>query len=234
MLKNAEYLKTLDIAYVDDDIEISKKVYDLLKYFFRNVYIFNNPKDFLESIKVRNYNLLISDICMPDYSGIELAKIVRITNKKIPIILLTSFMSEKNLFESANLNIQSYIIKPLNLEKLSNAFENIFYFLDVTNNLNFNINDFLFDINTLQLEKNGKEIFLNKKERNSLKLFISNIGKSISYEEIENRIWLVDNEVMSQNALRTVIKTLRKKLDDTTFIRNISGGGYIFEMPKQS
>ena len=32
------------------------------------------------------------------------------------------------------------------------------------------------------------KIFLNKKERNLLKLFISNIGKSISYEEIENRM----------------------------------------------
>lgn len=67
MLKNGEYLRTLDIAYVDDDVEISKKVYDLLKYFFRNVFIFNSPKDFLESIKTRNYDLLISDICMPDY-----------------------------------------------------------------------------------------------------------------------------------------------------------------------
>lgn len=232
MLKNGEYLRTLDIAYVDDDVEISKKVYDLLKYFFRNVFIFNSPKDFLESIKTRNYDLLISDICMPDYSGIELVKIVRITNKKIPIILMTSFMSEKNLFESANLNIQSYIIKPLNIEKLSDAFDNIFYFLDITNNLHYSINGFLFDINTLQLEKDGKDIFLNKKEKNLLKLFISNIGKPISYEEIENKIWLIDDEVMSQNALRTVIKTLRKKLDNTTLIRNISGCGYIFDVPQ--
>lgn len=233
MLKNGEYLRTLDIAYVDDDVEISKKVYDLLKYFFRNVFIFNSPKDFLESIKTRNYDLLISDICMPDYSGIELVKIVRITNKKIPIILMTSFMSERNLFESANLNIQSYIIKPLNIEKLSDAFDNIFYFLDITNNLNYSINGFLFDINTLQLGKDGKDIFLNKKEKFLLKLFISNIGKPISYEEIENKIWLIDDEVMSQNALRTVIKTLRKKLDNTTLIRNLSGCGYILDLPQK-
>ena len=233
MLKNGEYLRTLDIAYVDDDVEISKKVYDLLKYFFRNVFIFNSPKDFLESIKTRNYDLLISDICMPDYSGIELVKIVRITNKKIPIILITSFMSERNLFESANLNIQSYIIKPLNIEKLSDAFDNIFYFLDITNNLNYSINGFLFDINTLQLGKDGKDIFLNKKEKFLLKLFISNIGKPISYEEIENKIWLIDDEVMSQNALRTVIKTLRKKLDNTTLIRNLSGCGYILDLPQK-
>lgn len=233
MLKNGEYLRTLDIAYVDDDVEISKKVYDLLKYFFRNVFIFNSPKDFLESIKTRNYDILISDICMPDYSGIELVKIVRITNKKIPIILMTSFMSERNLFESANLNIQSYIIKPLNIEKLSDAFDNIFYFLDITNNLNYSINGFLFDINTLQLGKDGKDIFLNKKEKFLLKLFISNIGKPISYEEIENKIWLIDDEVMSQNALRTVIKTLRKKLDNTTLIRNLSGCGYILDLPQK-
>lgn len=142
-------------------------------------------------------------------------------------------MSERNLFESANLNIQSYIIKPLNIEKLSDAFDNIFYFLDITNNLNYSINGFLFDINTLQLGKDGKDIFLNKKEKFLLKLFISNIGKPISYEEIENKIWLIDDEVMSQNALRTVIKTLRKKLDNTTLIRNLSGCGYILDLPQK-
>lgn len=229
-MKNIKnYLKNLDIAYIDDDIKNTQKVGELFKIFFRNVYIYNDPKDFLESTKTKKYDLVVSDICMPDYSGIELVKMIRSINKKIPIILLTAFSNEEYLFESVNLNIQAYIIKPLNFEKLTVALENVLDYLEITNNISYHIDDFSFDRNTLKLTKENSEIALNKKEKNLLYLLISNTGKIVSYEEIENKIWITDDEVMTPNALRTVVKTLRKKLDDTTLIKNISGCGYIFQ-----
>ncbi len=223
------YLKNLDIVYIDDDLMNTQKVGELLKNFFRNVFIYNDPKEFLDSINTKNYDLILSDICMPSYSGIELVKTIRASNKKVPIILLTAFSNEEYLFESANLNIQSYIIKPLNFEKLTSAFENVLDYFEVTNNLAYHIDEFCFDRNTLKLTKENKEISLNKKEKSLLYLLISNTGKIVSYEEIESKIWLIDDEVMTQNALRTIVKTLRKKLDDTTLIKNISGCGYIFD-----
>ena len=224
-----DYLKDFDVAYIDDDkinTERSKKLFD---NFFRKVYIYNCPKEFLESIKIKNYDLILSDICMPEYTGIELVKIIRNSNKKVPIVLLTAFSNEEYLLESVNLNIQSYIIKPLNFDKLTRAFENILDFLEITNTLSYQIEDFLFDRNTFQLTKNGREILLNKKERGLLQLLILNASKAVSYEEIENKIWSSNHEIMTPNALRTVMKTLRKKLDNTSLIKNISGYGYILD-----
>lgn len=166
---------------------------------------------------------------MPEYTGIELVRIIRETDKKIPIILLTAFSNEDYLLELVNLNIQSYLIKPLNFEKLNVAFEKVFDYLEITNNLAYYINDFSFDRNTFKLAKNGKEILLNKKERNLLNLLITNSNKIVSYEDINKEIWAKYNEMMTQNALRTVVKTLRIKLDETDLIKNVSGYGYIIE-----
>ena len=101
--------------------------------------------------------------------------------------------------------------------------------MEITNNLAYYIHDFSFNRDTRKLTKNGKEILLNKKERNLLHLLISNPNKIVSYEEINAQIWLVNHEFMTQNALRTVIKTLRMKLDETSLIKNVSGQGYIIE-----
>lgn len=224
-----DYLKNLDLAYIDDDEMNTKRIGELLRNFFRNVYIFNNPRKFLESIKTKKYDVILSDIYMSEYTGIELVKIIRETDKKIPIILLTAFSNEDYLLESANLNIQSYLIKPLNFEKLNVAFEKVFDYLEITNNLAYYINDFSFDRNTFKLTKNGKEILLNKKERNLLNLLITNSNRIVSYEDINKEIWSKYNEIMTQNALRTVVKTLRIKLDETDLIKNVSGYGYIIE-----
>lgn len=213
-----DYLRNLDLAYIDDDEMNTERIGELLKNLFRNVYIFNNPRKFLESVKTKKYDVILSDIYMPEYTGIELVRIIRETDKKIPIILLTAFSNEDYLLELVNLNIQSYLIKPLNFEKLNVAFEKVFDYLEITNNLAYYINDFSFDRNTFKLAKNGKEILLNKKERNLLNLLITNSNKIVSYEDINKEIWAKYNEMMTQNALRTVVKTLRIKLDETDLI----------------
>jgi DNA-binding response OmpR family regulator len=56
-------------------------------------------------------------------------------------------------------------------------------------------------------------------------LLVQNKNKVITYSQIEQEVWLKNDEVMSQSALRTVVKNLRKK-SPVNFIENISGTGY--------
>ena len=70
-----DYLRNLDLAYIDDDEMNTERIGELLKNLFRNVYIFNNPRKFLESVKTKKYDVILSDIYMPEYTGIELVRI---------------------------------------------------------------------------------------------------------------------------------------------------------------
>jgi len=70
---------------------------------------------------------------------------------------------------------------------------------------------------------NGTQIFeLTKKEAKLIELLLHK-DSIITYEEIESNLW--ENEYMSLNALRLMIKNLRKKLPDGT-LKNIQGIGY--------
>lgn len=71
-----DYLRNLDLAYIDDDEMNTERIGELLKNLFRNVYIFNNPRKFLESVKTKKYDVILSDIYMPEYTGIELVRII--------------------------------------------------------------------------------------------------------------------------------------------------------------
>lgn len=69
------------------------------------------------------------------------------------------------------------------------------------------------------------EYKLNNKEKSLMDLLVQNKNKVITYSQIEQEVWLKNDEVMSQSALRTVVKNLRKK-SPVNFIENISGTGY--------
>ncbi len=68
-----------------------------------------------------------------------------------------------------------------------------------------------------------KPIKLTKNELLLLDILVKNYQRVITYKEIENFIW--QNEYMSIDALRSLIRSLRKKLQGD-FIENISGIGY--------
>lgn len=68
-----------------------------------------------------------------------------------------------------------------------------------------------YDIVNYTIE-NFDEIFsLNKKERLLLDLLLENKNKVVSYKNIETVIWYYEDKVMTQEALKTVIKSLKKK-----------------------
>ena len=62
-------------------------------------------------------DFILSDIRLQDESGLDLIKDIRAINYQIPIIVFTSFSNQEFLLEAANLGIDGYIIKPLELEE---------------------------------------------------------------------------------------------------------------------
>lgn len=229
MEKYVNYLKNFNTVYVDDDDLNTEAVSDLLINYFNTVDVFNDPKSFLDTFENKNYDVIFLDINMPDYTGIDLVEIIRKSNMKVPIILLTAYSNEDYLLTSANLNIQAYIIKPLNFKKLFEAFNNVYAYLKLTNNLYYSVKGYKFDFDNLTLKKDNESIKLIKKESELLKLLLENKNKLVTYEKIETVVWTNTSETMTLNALRTIIKTLKKKIGDNKLIENISGLGYVLK-----
>jgi len=117
---NKEFLKTLTILYVEDDIEVRNTLSKVFSKAFKKVYYEDNGKDALDkySNSKNEIDAIICDINMPKMNGIELLEKVRVEDEKLPFLLTTAYSDTKFLLKAINLNASYYAVKPLNISDL--------------------------------------------------------------------------------------------------------------------
>ncbi len=101
------------IAIVDDEPE----VLTTLKRFLEknsNYYIdiYSRPEDALESINMRNYDLILLDIMMPKINGLDVLKQIKEKNENIKVIMMTAYSTLNNTLRSDTLGADAYLEKP--------------------------------------------------------------------------------------------------------------------------
>lgn len=112
----------MHIAVCDDNMDELSHVSALLEDYCREVdssvtyEIFHSATDLLETMKVRRYDLLLLDILMPGFTGMDAAREIRRYDSEIPIIFLTS--SREFAVESYRVGAKDYIVKPVNKDEL--------------------------------------------------------------------------------------------------------------------
>ncbi len=122
------------------------------------------------------------------------------------------------------MHIEKYIVKPINFEKLIQALEDLKNSFYKSKTLKKNLpEDYKYDWNQKILVHKDELIFLTKKEILFLELLFKNINTITSYEELQRVVW--QDSIMTDNALRSLVRNLRKKLPKD-FIVNLSGIGY--------
>jgi len=221
MKRLAGKLGSYTVLIVEDDDFVREKLVTILDFYFEKVFQSDNTFDGYELYLENKPNLIISDIEMKDENGIELIKKIRSINMDSAIIVISAYSKEEYLLELINLKISHYILKPVTNKKL---YEAISVSLFNENHTMFEIYPSIYlDIenNTLSYEK--QSISLRKKDKHFLELLYKNKDKITTYDMIDEYIW-ADKE-MTQNALKTFIKELRKKLP-VQIIENVIQEGY--------
>ncbi len=161
-------------------------------------------------------------------NGIECIEKIRAINCNLPIIVISAFSDEQYLLKAANLYIQGYLLKPLDLEALESALGKIARreFKDAK----FDITpDMTYDYINSTVCYKSTEIPLTNKENEFLHLLVKSKGSLIPYHQIEYEIWEKNAQIMSINSLRTLVKKLRSKLP-VDIIKNVSKTGYKFSL----
>lgn len=219
-----EILKNLKVLFVEDEEIIRKKTVSSLKYIVKDVVEASDGLEALKKLERFTPDLIITDLEMPNINGVELIKKIRETNKDICIMVLTAYTSEKYLIELIDMHIEKYIVKPLSFEKLIEALKESEKAIAKSNDIKKELpQDYKYDWNQKILLHKNDLIPITKKEILFLELLFKN-GKNItSYEELQRLVW--QDNVMTDNALRSLVRNLRKKLPKD-FIFNLSGVGY--------
>ena len=113
-------LKRLTLLYVEDDEIIRNELSQLLANFFSQVLVAKDGKEGLRTYLENqdNIDIVLTDINMPLYNGIDMVKKIRNINSKVSIIFATAYSDNEFLLEAIKLRIQEYIIKPIDIRKL--------------------------------------------------------------------------------------------------------------------
>jgi two-component system cell cycle sensor histidine kinase/response regulator CckA len=111
------------LLVVDDDSDIVQVLkMSLLKNGFL-VEAFTNPEDALQTFKANaeSYCLVLSDIRMPQLSGIQLARKVKEINPNVKVILMTAFEIRDNEFSKVfpSTQVDGFVQKPIGIKELS-------------------------------------------------------------------------------------------------------------------
>ncbi len=217
-----EKLKDISILCVEDEDGIREVIVNTLKYYFKEVYEACDGEEAYEMYLEYKPKIILSDIQMKNVNGVDFVKKVRQTDRNTAIIMLTAHSNEEYLMDLINLNVNHFILKPLNLKKLNEALfkyinENLLDQIILAPNL-------FLDLHKRALIFNEKEdISLRKREKDFLHLLYENKNNIVTYNQIEEELW-IDKE-MTAHALKSFIKDLRAKLP-INIIKNISQEGY--------
>ncbi|MBU0925696.1 response regulator transcription factor [bacterium] len=223
-------LKNLNILYIEDEENIRINIKKTLELFSEKVFDVENISKAKDILSKNRIDIIISDINLPDTSGIEFIKELRKTDKTIPVILLSAYTDREYLLEATKLKLVDYLTKPIDFKNLNNALQkcveeildNSRYMITFKNNIQYNVSH-----NCLIDNNKKEEIHLTNKELDLLNFLIKNNNRICSADELKSAIW-DDYLEATDSALKNLLNKLRKKIGKESII-NISGVGYKLE-----
>ena len=116
------------VLIVDDDMEIGSYISSELSHYYK-FGICNNGKDGLKELLTNEYDLVISDVMMPEMDGFTMLRMIK-TNlniSDIPVVMLTSKADVGNRLEGLERGADAFLAKPFNMEELHMVIDNLIH-----------------------------------------------------------------------------------------------------------
>lgn len=173
-------------------------------------------------------DLVLLDINLPDGSGLEFLKQVR-KESEIPVILLTANDTEMDVVMGLESGADDYITKPFSLAILRARVGAQLRRTKGSDLHKINMDHYSFDFEKMEFKKDGVLIELSKTEQKLLRLFVENLGITLTRASLVDRIWTDGAEYVDENALSVTVKRLRDKLDAGGYIKTVYGVGYVWK-----
>lgn len=184
--------------------------------------------DALVALRTQDYDLIILDWSLPDSTGIELCKLYRSMGGTSPILMLTARGTSREKVAGLTAGADDYVVKPFDPDELIARIKALLRRPPIIAVGVLKVSSIELDTSTFKVTKAGKTIALQPKEFAVLQLLMEHPEKYFTAESILARVWSSD-AIASTDSVRTLVKTLRKKLgatDQDPIIENARGLGY--------
>ncbi|MGB5918794.1 response regulator transcription factor [Arcobacter sp.] len=206
-------------------LEDNKTLNETIKLKFEKndhkVYAFLDGKDAYENI-TEGFSCFILDINVPNIDGIRILQKIRKYYEEVPIIIISATVEFEIIKNAYDFGCNDYLKKPFFIDELLIKVNKLCKIskkeISIDKDCAFNFSDGV-------IKFKDEKVILTKKENLMMNLFLTNINKLVTYENIQNYVW--EGEYASLDAIRTLIKRLRRKLPKQ-YIYASSNSGYFF------
>ncbi|MGH1484377.1 MAG: response regulator transcription factor [Geminicoccales bacterium] len=186
----------------------------------------------LEFMEQRSFDIVILDLMLPGISGQDVCRKMRARGNYTPILMLTALDSMDERVAGLRLGADDYLPKPFGFDELVARMIALIRrekdFKGISNQSVLSHEGLSFNMQSLVVTVDGSPVDLTGKEREILKLLMSNPERVLSRERILNAAWGSQEDPMT-NVIDVYVGRLRKKLGTYgELIQTVRGSGYRF------
>ena len=214
----------MQLLLVEDDLPLASGLKQALQKSGYAVNHVDSGNAALHAIKVERPDIVILDIGLPDIDGIAVLKKLRVSDKTLPVLLLTARDSVDDKVAGLDSGADDYLAKPFEMTELLARLRVLERRLSTVKTSEITIGQVCLDTIDQRVTFQGEELDLARREYMLLKSLMENAGRVMTRPTLENRLYSWGEEV-SSNAVEVHIHHLRKKFGNE-FIKTIRGVGY--------
>jgi len=201
------------ILVVDDEPQLTRVLRRSLMAKGYDVRIAGDGEFALQTFHDWPPDLVITDLAMPNISGLELCRRLRATSE-VPIIVLSVRGEEQTKVQALDAGADDYVTKPFGMDELSARIRAALRRQPATDSRSqmLEVGDFRIDLEAHTITQSGKEIHLTPKEFDLMVHLVRNAGKVLTHRALLGAVW--GGDYTEQNEyLRVFIGQLRKKIE---------------------
>jgi DNA-binding response OmpR family regulator len=228
--------KPIKVLTIEDDANIAELIQLYIeKVGFSSITAIDGEEG-LEKFYNESPDCIILDLMLPKINGWEVCKIIRMEDKKIPIIMLTGKGETYDIVNGLEIGADDYIVKPFDPNELIARVKTVLRRTILSNNVTdiLQFDNIVINLKEYRVLIGGKQVLMAPREMELLYFLALNSNQVLSRRQLLDKIWGYDYE----GDPRTVdvhIKRIRDKLSAhgaKWSVTTIRGVGYRFEEKK--
>lgn len=199
------------ILVVEDDRELNRTVCSFLNHSGYEAIGCLNANEAFDALYANMFDVIISDIMMPNTDGFEFARNVREINEEIPILFMTARDDIASKQRGFRIGVDDYMVKPIDLDELFLRIGALLRRAQIAANRKLEIGSFVMDADEHTAYLNDEEINMTNREFSILYKMLSYPKKTFTRTQLMDELWDADTET-APRAVDVYMTKLRGKL----------------------
>jgi two-component system, cell cycle response regulator CtrA len=225
------------VLLIEDDSAAARSIELMLKFETFNVYTTDLGEEGIDLGKLYDYDIILLDLNLPDMSGFEVVRTLRVSKVRTPILILSGLAEIENKCKGLGFGADDYMTKPFHKDELIARIQAIVRRSQGHAQSVIQMGDLVLNLDSKSVEVNGARLHLTVKEYQMLELLCLHKDRPMTKEMFLNHIYGGMDEPEAK-IIDVFICKLRKKLANVSmgqnYIETIWGRGYVLRDPTEN